>query len=251
MAIFGDDGKALTSDDLKSKSAPQDDEPGWFQPGSQSDALVRGLANGATLGTGKYIGGAVNGLVNGDPNKSTWQNIKDAVNGEVGANKSASDANPYTYGAGNLVGGLPIALASGGAGAAPEAGATGVMAAAQKVAALKSVPAQMAKNAATGAVTAAADNPDNPLGAAAGGAATGAGLSGAAGLAGKAISAVGNKVTSSMGSKRVMDTIKDLTDTSKKANMGGETQSTVDMLRLPTTVILGIFASIALGEDST
>jgi hypothetical protein len=90
------------------------EEPGYFQPGSKSEAVVRGASNAATLGLGKYIGGAVNGLVNGDPNKGTWQNIKDAVNSEVQANQTSQAQNPGSYMAGNVVAGLPMGAAAVG-----------------------------------------------------------------------------------------------------------------------------------------
>lgn len=89
-------------------------EPDWFEPGSKSEAAVRGASNAATLGLGKYIGGAVNGLVNGDPNKSSWQNIKDAVQGEVQANSTSQATNPLTYGGAGLVAGLPMGAAAVG-----------------------------------------------------------------------------------------------------------------------------------------
>ena len=89
-------------------------EPDWFEPGSKSEAAVRGASNAATLGLGKYIGGAVNGLVNGDPNKSSWQNIKDAVQSEVQANSTSQATNPLTYGGAGLVAGLPMGAAAVG-----------------------------------------------------------------------------------------------------------------------------------------
>lgn len=92
------------------------EDPEWFMPGSKSEAAVRGFSNAATLGLGKYIGGAVNGLTNGDDKKSTWQNIVDAVNAEKVSNTQAQDANPLSYGAGSVLASAPLGVAAAGRG---------------------------------------------------------------------------------------------------------------------------------------
>ena len=188
MAFITEDGKfhADSSTVGVQPSPAQQTPPGWFEPGSQSEAALRGFSNAATLGTGKYLGGAINGLINGAPGKSTWQNIVDSVNAEKTANQSAEQANPLTYTAGSLVGGAPVALAAGGG----------------------SLPAVLAKQAATSAVQGAADDTTgNPLAAAAKAAAVSGATTGGLGLAGKAVQMVGNKVAPALGNNVIANTI--------------------------------------------
>jgi hypothetical protein len=119
MAILDESGKALTAADLSgvpqkvAPSAPAA-EPGWFEPGSKSEAALRGGINGATLGLGKYIAAPISAAINGDDKKSYWQNIKDFVGGEQGADQAAQEANPGSYLAGNVIGALPSAAVAGG-----------------------------------------------------------------------------------------------------------------------------------------
>lgn len=194
MALYSN-GKQLSEDEVKalgtaSPSQPemQQEAPGWFQPGSQSEAALRGFSNGSTLGLGKYVGGAVNGVLNGDSKKSTWQNIVDSVNQEKQANQNAMNTNPGSYAVGNVAGAAPVMVA-GGAGA---------------------LPAVMAKNAAIGAVQGAADDTSgNPLTAGAVGGAVGAGTSGVLGGAGKLLQAGANKVLANAGKNKVVQTIEE------------------------------------------
>lgn len=193
MAIYGEDGKALTEADLisKGKGPTPAEEPGWFEPGSKSEAALRGFSQGATIGLGKYIQAPIN-AIGADDKKSYWQNIKDSVAGEDAANKASADANPLSYGAGNLVGSAPSVLAAGAG----------------------SIPATMAKNALVSGVQSAADNPNDALASGLGGVALGAGTSGALGLGGKALKAVANKVTPALGEAELLSTVKSLTSPS-------------------------------------
>lgn len=182
------------------QAKPQED-PGWFQPGSTSDAITRGGANGATLGLGKYVNAAVKasplsgvadavfeGISPSDPKQSRWEAIKsaltapsenfsDSVNAEKAANANAADAHPVAYGASQLAGSLPSALMAGGG----------------------SLPAMLAKQAAVGATQGAAnDTSGHPLTAAAVGgtlgAVTGGVGRGVAGAVNAGAKAVGRKL---------------------------------------------------------
>jgi hypothetical protein len=85
-------------------------EPGWFQPGSKSDAAVRGFVQGSTLGLGKYLQAPINAAISGDPKQSYWQNILSSVEQEKANNALAADKNTGSYLAGNIAGALPQGL---------------------------------------------------------------------------------------------------------------------------------------------
>jgi hypothetical protein len=89
------------------KSEPN--EPGWFEPGSKSEAALRGFGNSLSLGMAKYAGGALNGLLNGD-------GVTKGVQSEVAANQASNEAHPGFYGAGAAAGALPMGLAGAGRG---------------------------------------------------------------------------------------------------------------------------------------
>jgi hypothetical protein len=168
MAIRSEDGTELTAEDLKGPApAP---EPGWFQPGSKSEAAARGFSNAATLGLGKYLQAPINAAISGDPNKSYWDNIKAATSGEVGANQAAAEAHPVAYGAGAVAGALPMGMAGAG----------------------KALGTQMATQGGMSGLTTLADTQD--LGEAAKSATIGAALPGAGALAGKVAKSVPNVV---------------------------------------------------------
>ena len=56
MPIISEDHAQDTKDLLSrvQQAGGQTEEPGFLQPGSGSEAALRGFANGATLGLGKY-----------------------------------------------------------------------------------------------------------------------------------------------------------------------------------------------------
>lgn len=83
--------------------------PGWFQPGSKSEAVVRGASNAATLGAGKYIAGGVQSLLN----DTSWGSENEA---ERNANQASMDTNPGSYAIGNVLGGAPMGFAGAGKG---------------------------------------------------------------------------------------------------------------------------------------
>lgn len=107
-------------DDKPVKDWGKDDEvvtqesPGWFQPGSKSEAAVRGFSQAATLGFGDEIQAYLRTI--GD--KRTVQELKDT---ERAANSAAYEANPKSYIAGGVVGAIPQAanIASVARNAAP------------------------------------------------------------------------------------------------------------------------------------
>jgi hypothetical protein len=121
MALYRN-GAQITEEELKAMSkevAPAQvkptEEPGWFQPGSKSEAALRGFSNAATLGTGKYIGGAVNALANGE-------NPMEGIRREIAANQRAAEENPWSYGAGSVAGAAPMGAAAAGKSLLTQAG---------------------------------------------------------------------------------------------------------------------------------
>lgn len=179
-------GKQVSMEELAQRDAGQPSEqpasePGWFEPGSKSEAATRGAINAATLGLGKYAAAPINVGIdaltgNLDPKKSVWQSIKDQVGGEQTADVQAQQANPGSYLAGGLAGGAAT-------------GAAGVG---------KTLAGTIGRNAAMGGIQGAAQS-GGDLGEAAKGAAIGAAIpAGIAGV-GKAASAIKSAVTPSAG----------------------------------------------------
>lgn len=80
--------------------------PDWFEPGSRSEALARGLISGATLG----LGNKAQALIRSATGPKTYAQYRDE---EAAANRAAAEKYPLTTAAGNIVGGLPSALATG------------------------------------------------------------------------------------------------------------------------------------------
>ena len=122
------------------QSAPADDpiagfkpkakqsEPGWFEPGSKSEAAVRGFSQGATLGFGDEIQAGIRAGVDkitGSSDKPFTEQYAQYRDEERGANKAASEANSGSYLAGNVVGAAPSAIVAtpASAGVAPMAAA--------------------------------------------------------------------------------------------------------------------------------
>jgi hypothetical protein len=133
-------GSANVQKDPKSEKA---EEPGWFMPGSKSEAAVRGFSQGATLGLAPRISAMLS------PG-SYGENLKQYL----AADKAASEAHPVVSGVANLVGGAPSMIASGAG----------------------SIPAQIAKQAGIGALSGAGNAQEGNV---ARDAATGAAISGA------------------------------------------------------------------------
>lgn len=95
------------------------------EPG-QLEAFARGAGSGLTLGAEPAIAGAGSGALAALSPGASWDDIVKAYkatrDSEKGANDKASAAHPVTSMAGNLVGGLPLALLTDGA---TELGAAG------------------------------------------------------------------------------------------------------------------------------
>jgi len=110
-----------------SQPAPAAEEPGLFQPGSTSEAIVRGASQGATFGFGDEIQAAIRAggaKLTGDsrPVGDIYSDYRDT---ERAANVTSSDTNPVAYTASNIVGSVPAILGTGGAGATVK-GATAI-----------------------------------------------------------------------------------------------------------------------------
>lgn len=81
-------------------------ELGWFEPGSKSEAALRGFSQAATLGFGDEIQAALRA----DWDKNFLQNYSKLRDEERQANTAASEANPMSYFGGNIAGALPQGL---------------------------------------------------------------------------------------------------------------------------------------------
>lgn len=99
--MFLDDDSSDNSTKATTVSS-SNDEPGWFEPGSKSEAAVRGFAQGATLGLAPKISAY---LSPGDTNAN--------LAAYLAANRAAAEANPKTSMASNLIGSLPSTLVAG------------------------------------------------------------------------------------------------------------------------------------------
>lgn len=157
-------------------------EPGWFEPGSKSEAVVRGLSQGATLGFGDEI----QALIRSVTGPETYTQLRDE---QRAANDASRNANPGTYTAANLAGSAPAFLAGPGAlaGTGTVARAAGGMGAVSGAAALggsQGSASEQLADAALGATT----------GAVLGGAAQG--ISSVAGRAADALKGIGAKAPS-------------------------------------------------------
>jgi hypothetical protein len=88
---------------------------------SRTESLLRGAGQGATLGFGDEMAAGVGALI-GNSNQPTfgarYKEIRDSLRRE---NKAASDAHPGYSFAGNVLGGAPLAIATGGGSEAPTA----------------------------------------------------------------------------------------------------------------------------------
>lgn len=87
---------------------PPPEEPGWFMPGSKSEAALRGFSQGATLGFGDEI----QALIRSVGSDRTYAQLRDE---ERAANNAAAAQNTGSYMVGNIAGALPSAAASVGA----------------------------------------------------------------------------------------------------------------------------------------
>jgi hypothetical protein len=157
------------------------EEPGYFQAGSATEAAARGLSSGATLGIGPYVGALVHsGTKEPTSLSEAWQNLKgfpqrygQSLTEEKAAQTSAAATNPIAYGAANVLGGIPSALATGGESLLGAGTVKGVLG------------STIGRNVAAGTIQGAADS-GTVTGAAEGGALSGvgAGVFGAAGKVG-------------------------------------------------------------------
>ena len=139
------------------RSATPTEEPGWFQPGSRSDSLVRGFSNAATFGFGDEIQAGLRSMV---PGSQSYKQLRDE---QRAANEAATAAHPGYNLAGTIAGALPqgIQAARGAAMAAPGLvrGALGAAKVGAKQGAIQGVgatesitdPAQVAKDVAANA----------------------------------------------------------------------------------------------------
>jgi hypothetical protein len=86
--------------DVPAPKAEQE-APGWFMPGSKSEAAVRGFSQGATLGFGDELQALVRKAANWDTPVAQLRDEQRA------ANDAAAKANPGIYMASEVAGSLP------------------------------------------------------------------------------------------------------------------------------------------------
>jgi hypothetical protein len=153
MAIINDDGSTTEVDKhpaLQSKAPVS--EPGFLEPGSSSEAALRGFSNAATLGLGKYIQAPIRAaLGEGDPKKGFIDNTAALFNEQRDANDAAQAQHPWWYGGGSVAGAAPMALGAAAL-TVPRMAAAGAGAAGLTTLADTQDPIQAAKSAALGAV---------------------------------------------------------------------------------------------------
>lgn len=120
-------------------------EADWFQPGSKSEAAVRGFSQAATLGYGDEIQAALRSLF-GD---QKYTELRDQ---ERTANTRSAQENPASYTAGGVVAALPAGAAGIGKTVGQTALRSGALGAVSGVGGSEATDvAGMAKDAATGA----------------------------------------------------------------------------------------------------
>lgn len=92
---------------VKAKLTPvsSDNSPGWFEPGSKSEAAVRGFSSLGTLGFGDEASAAVRSL-------TTGQSYKSLRDEQRAANEAAYQANPGSYAAGGALAIVPTLAAA-------------------------------------------------------------------------------------------------------------------------------------------
>jgi hypothetical protein len=119
--ISGDEGSILTAISKGYKPVQQYVAP--KKEVSKLESLGRGAAQGATLGFADELGGAVFGAKEALTSDKTFSDAyKERRDYAREQNKSAQEANPWSYGGGELAGGL-LAPGVAGAGAATLGGA--------------------------------------------------------------------------------------------------------------------------------
>jgi len=154
--------------DTEAPKEVKKDEPGWFMPGSKSEAAVRGFSQAATMGFGDELQAYLRGVAKEGKYSDNVQKLKEE---ERTANANAAQANPMSYIAGGVVGAAPQALNIGAVarnastmtgskllGAAGGAGAGGTYGAVQgagQAETMSDVPSEMLKQGAVGAATGA------------------------------------------------------------------------------------------------
>ena len=83
------------------KQEVKQEEPGWFMPGSKSEAAVRGFSQGATLGFGDELQALIRKAANWDTPVAQLRDEQRA------ANDASAKANPGVYMASEIAGSLP------------------------------------------------------------------------------------------------------------------------------------------------
>lgn len=165
------DSTQQTNTKVLSKVTPE--EPGWFMPGSKSEALLRGIAQGGTFGLAPRISAAAGGLSN---DGSTYG---ERLKQYLAADKAAQEAHPIITGVSNAVASAPSMIAAGAG----------------------SLPMQVAKQAGIGALGGIGNSDATDLQGIAKDAVTGAAISGATGAALPVLGKVGGEALDLMRGK--------------------------------------------------
>jgi hypothetical protein len=125
------------------------EEPGWFEPGSKSEAVARGLSQGATLGFGDEIQAALRAPFS----DQTYSQLRDEQRTQ---NEAARTKNPGSYLTGNVVSSLPAYAATGGGGLLANAGKTALVSSTSGLGSAEGTAGEQLKQAGTSAAIGAA-----------------------------------------------------------------------------------------------
>lgn len=151
MALYNDLDKEADDEPSKksTKASTPPPAPGFLEPGSRSDALLRGFSNAATFGLAPRISAGANALFgNGDFGANLRQYLQ--------ANKEASQAHPGLYATGAAAPTVLQAIATGGGSLGRQALTQGAMGTANAIGSSENTGASLAKDALIGGATSGA-----------------------------------------------------------------------------------------------
>lgn len=201
--------------------------PEWFQPGSKSEAVVRGAANAATFGFGDEIQALIRTI--GD--KRTYKELRDE---QRAANAASQEENPWSYGAGGVAGSLPQGLAIL-RGAALAGGPV-----------LQQAAGAGIRGAGFGAVQGAGAAPE--LSDIPGASATGAAIGGATAAVAQPVAKLIGDIPNKIGAQKLMNTLKSNTEPARAAGTTVLTGLGKDQL-IPSGLAIGNIGRIHAGEE--
>lgn len=141
-------GKDAKTVDDWAKGSKTISEPGYFQPGSMSESIVRGFGNAASFGMVPRISAGVSALMGGD--------YDTALKDYIAADRAARAANPMASLAASAIPTAIQAFATGGGSLLRQAGVNAAQGAAQAFGSSEKSGVELAKDVALGGTTGAA-----------------------------------------------------------------------------------------------